>query len=68
MINVFIDASLVYFNFLYLIPNYLTKNKFKTYLILLVLSVLIVTPLKVLTFYFKFSGFQEAQDGLIEDL
>ena len=68
LINVFIYASLVYFNFFYLIPNYLTKNKFRTYLILLVLSVLIVTPLKVLTFYFKFSGFQEAQDGLIEDL
>lgn len=67
IINVFFYAVIVYFNFFYLIPNYLSKNKFLTYCGLLLLAALILTPLKMIAFYFKFSAMPYAQDNLIEN-
>ena len=68
IINVFFYAAVVYFNLKYLIPNYLTKNKFLTYGGLLVLSAVIITPLKVIVFYFKYGNSPEAQNDLIQNL
>lgn len=65
IINVFFYAVIVYFNFFYLIPNYLSKNKFLTYCSLLLLAALILTPLKMIAFYFKFSGMPLYQENLI---
>ncbi len=39
----------VYFNILYLIPNYLSEKKYLTYLVLLFLTVFIVTPLQMVS-------------------
>lgn len=66
-INVFFYAIIVYFNLFYLIPNYLTRKKFLTYGILLILFAIIVTPLKLIVFYFKFSNMPNLQADLIED-
>ncbi|GJM32276.1 MAG: histidine kinase [Saprospiraceae bacterium] len=53
LINVFFYGLIVYFNLFYLIPNYLTTNRFLTYCGLLILATLIITPLKSIVFYFK---------------
>ncbi len=68
LINVFFYAVLVYFNLFYLIPNYLTQKKFLNYAVLLILSAVILTPLKVIVFYFKFSYLPSMQDQLISNL
>ncbi|MDX1666017.1 MAG: histidine kinase [Saprospiraceae bacterium] len=65
LINLFFYALIVYFNLYYLIPNYLNKNRFLTYGALLVLSAIIITPLKVLVFYLKFSRYPEVQADLL---
>lgn len=68
LINVFFYAALVYFNLLYLVPNYLTKKRFLTYCGLLIMATLIITPLKVLVLYFKFSGLPQIQDDLLTNM
>ena len=68
LINIFFYAVIVYFNLFYLIPNYLTKKKFLTYGLLLVLFTIIVTPLKVIVFFFKFAGQPDLQVDLQADL
>jgi two-component system, LytTR family, sensor kinase len=56
IINLLFFAIIVYFNLLFLIPNYLAKNKVFIYLLLLSLSVLLITPLKMMVYYAKFDG------------
>lgn len=68
LIDVALFAGLVYFNLLYLIPRFLTRKKFSAYLGLLVLSILIFTPLRVLILYFKYSGRPEFQSDLVRHL
>ena len=68
LIDVALFAGLVYFNLLYLIPRFLTRKKFSAYLGLLLLSVLIFTPLRVLILYFKYSGRPEFQTELVRHL
>ncbi len=65
IINILFFGTIVYFNLFYLIPNYLTKKKFITYSVLLILSAIIITPLKVIVFYFKFHNLPEIQAELI---
>jgi hypothetical protein len=67
LINVLFFGIIVYFNLFYLIPNYLTKKKFLTYCVLLIVSTIILTPLKVIIFYFKFDNLPSAQADLIRD-
>lgn len=67
LVNIFFYVAIIYFNLYYLIPNYLNKKQFLTYLILLLLVSAIITPLKVLAFYFKFSGKPEAQLDLLQN-
>lgn len=68
LITVFIYAMIVYFNILYLIPNYLTKERFLTYCGLLILSVLMITPFKVILLYFKYADWPAYQSQLVHDL
>lgn len=65
VINVFFYILIVYFNLFYLIPNYLTQKKFLTYCALLILSAVIITPLKVILLYFKWSNLPQLQAELI---
>ncbi len=68
LINVTFYGLLVYFNFKYLIPNYLTRNKFLTYSILLILASLVVTPIKAVVFYLKFTAHPATRSELIRNL
>jgi LytS/YehU family sensor histidine kinase len=65
--NTLFYAVLVYFNLWYLIPNYLTEKKFLLYGALLIVSAVILTPLKLFAFYFIYSGYPQAQADLIND-
>ena len=58
VVNVLFYGAIVYFNLFYLIPNYLTEKKFLLYCGLLILSVIIITPIKLITFYFLFEDTQ----------
>ncbi len=55
LISLAFFAVLVYANLLYLVPNYLAKHAF-IYLGLALLLCAVVTPIKILLFYLKFSG------------
>jgi sensor histidine kinase YesM len=65
IINIFFYAAIVYFNLFYLIPNYLSKSRFLLYCVLLLLASIMLTPLKMIVFYFKFSGYPDMQNQLI---
>ncbi|MEO1516465.1 MAG: histidine kinase [Bacteroidota bacterium] len=67
MINVLFYSIVVYFNLFYLIPNYLSEKKFLLYCTLLLVSVLVVTPIKVIVFYVWFYDQPDAQSQLITD-
>jgi two-component system LytT family sensor kinase len=67
LINLFFYGAIVYFNLIYLIPNYLSKNKFTTYFGLLALSTIIITPLKIFTFYVKFHEYPGLQAELLNN-
>lgn len=67
IINLFFYAAIVYFNLFYLIPNYLSRNKFSSYLGLLILSTIIITPLKIFTLYFKLHEHPNLQTELINN-
>ena len=67
-INILFYAALVYFNLNYLIPNFLTKKKFLKYILLLIASALILTPLRILFLYFRFTEIPALQQNLIENL
>lgn len=67
ILNVLFFALVVYFNLLYLIPQYLAQKRFLTYSAWLVFSVVIITPLKMFVFHLKFMGHPELQSGLMDD-
>jgi len=64
LLSLTVWACLVYYNQLYLIPNYLTKERVLTYFGLLLLSVLIITPIGNLICYFKFTNYPNYQIDL----
>ncbi len=68
IINVVFYGMIVYFNFNYLIPNYLTRNKFLTYAALLILAAVIITPIKAIIFYMKFAAHPLTRSELIQNL
>lgn len=55
VVNVLFYALIVYFNLYFLIPYYLTQRTFLRYVLFLALSVVIVTPIKAIVFYFLFT-------------
>jgi len=65
LIYVCFYSLLVYFNLLYLIPNYLKTRKFLTYGGLLLLSVFIITPLQMLSLHIKYSGYPDIQQDIV---
>lgn len=64
LITIFFSVLIVYINLLYLIPNYLTQNRFLTYALLLIVVVLVLTPIKTLIFYFKFAHYPAEQERI----
>ncbi len=68
LVRLLFFCMIVYFNFIYLIPRYLTQKKFIGYSVLLVLSAMVITPLEEIILYFKFAHFPEAQEALLRDL
>jgi two-component system LytT family sensor kinase len=68
LINVFFFGILVYFNFNYLIPNYLTRNQFLTYAVLLSMATMIITPLKAIMLYLRFADYPQTRSELIQNL
>jgi len=66
-INLVFLAVLVYFNLLYLIPTYFQKKKYLTYISLMILSALILSPLRDITFYFLFSDDTSAQKSVVDN-
>jgi two-component system, LytTR family, sensor kinase len=70
MVNEFIDmvfyAILVYFNLFYLIPNYLANRIFQ-YAGLVIITCILITPIKIFVFFLKFSGLPEYQSQLVNN-
>ena len=66
LISLVFYGILVYFNLLYLIPRYLARNVL-WYLCLVVLSCALVTPIRILVLYLKFSGGFGYQEQLVRD-
>ena len=64
LISLSFFAVLVYFNLFYLIPNYLARNVL-LYLGLVLAACAVVTPIKVLVLYLKFSGRPQLQEDLV---
>ncbi len=67
LIYVFFYALIVYYNLLYLIPHYLSRKKFFQYALLLVLTVVVVTPIKILVLYLRFTGIPDFQQSLVNN-
>ncbi len=65
LISVVFFAVLVYFNLLYLIPRYLAQHAL-LYLGLVLAACAVVTPIRVLVLYLKFSGQPEWQQALVD--
>lgn len=55
-INISFYAIIVYFNWWYLIPNYLNEKQFITYSSLLIIIALILSPLKIILYTIFFSS------------
>jgi two-component system, LytTR family, sensor kinase len=70
LLNEFIDlifyAILVYFNLLYLIPNFLASRIF-LYIALVLMACVLISPIKVFVFYLKFSGLPEYRMQLVNN-
>ena len=67
IINLCFYAVIVYVNIFYLIPNYLSKKKFFTYIVFLVALSLLITPIKLFVFHFKWEAYPEDQNILYLD-
>lgn len=63
-VNIVFYAILLYFNLLYLFPNYLRKGQYLLYLGLLLLATLVLTPIKLL---FKFILLGQSSESLLDN-
>lgn len=68
LVNVAFYLVIVYFNLLYLLPNYLAKGHYLQYILLLMAASLIVTPLRIMVLYLKFSAYPQLQQELLSHL
>lgn len=66
LVSLVFHIAVVYFNLFYLIPRYLAKNVL-LYLSLLLLTCMVVTPIRMLVLYLKFSGMPYYQDQLVRE-
>lgn len=60
-VRIFFYVILVYSNLFYLIPMFLRKQKFVFYIISVAFLIFVISQLKFLVFYFKFTGIPEEQ-------
>lgn len=67
-VNLFFLMVLVYFNLLYLIPNYFHQKTFGVYIGLLVLSAIIITPFRDFTFYWWIYSDQPSLQANVREL
>ncbi len=67
LLKLAIFGGLIYYNYYYLIANYLTKERFLTYCGLLILSVIIITPLGNILQFFKYAAYPEYQHYIKEN-
>ncbi len=58
--------GVVYFNLLYLIPEYLSQKKIFRYILLLLVSLLIASPIRTFLFYLKFNAHPDLQLRVLE--
>lgn len=65
-INILFIAVIVYFNLLYLFPNYLNQKNFLIYTLLLLVSALIITPIKTIVLYFFSFNFPDIQSSVLQ--
>lgn len=68
LINLFFYAVIVYYNLLYLIPNYLSKKRFLTYLGLLVAVTLVITCLRFIIFQLSFGDQLLTEEKMVANL
>ena len=66
-IDIAFYAAIIYINLLYLIPNFLSQKKFWTYVALLIVAVLILTPIKIAIQVMLFSDTPSFQNYFIEN-
>lgn len=66
-INLLFFATIVYVNILYLIPKYLSQKKFFTYFVFLIALALLITPIKLFIFHFKWEPYPSLQNELYND-
>jgi len=66
VIHIFFLMVIVYFNYWYLIPNYLFKKKYITYIILALLTAAVVMPIELVSLYWNISDNLEAQLQLLQ--
>ncbi len=67
LVNVAFFALVVYFNLLFLIPEYFHKKKYLTYTFFLVFSVVIISPVKTFALYILFQGLPQIQMRFVEN-
>lgn len=67
LLNIAFYMLIVYINILYLIPRFLTQKNFLWYISLLVLTALIITPIKTLVFHTIYSDQPIMQDLFIDN-
>ena len=65
IINIPFYAIIYYFNTAFLIPNYLNQQKIWTYLGLLFTSAILITPIRLVALFMKFSGNPDERANLI---
>ncbi len=66
-VDVLFYVILIYINLLYLIPTYLSRKKFWSYVGFLMLSVIVLTPIKVAFQVFLFSEQPSVQNYFLEN-
>ncbi len=66
VIRISFYAILIYVNIYLLIPRFLSDRKLLVYGVFLVLLVLVLTPLMINLFYWKFSDYPELQDQVVQ--
>lgn len=68
LVNMTFYLVIVYFNLLYLLPNYLAKGYYLHYLLLLLAASFIITPLRIMVLYLKFASHPALQQELLSHL
>lgn len=57
----------VYFNILYLIPTYLSEKKYISYVFLMLITGVLITPIEVFVLFFKLSNAPDYQLQIVEN-